>query len=629
MLNDFPNIQTPAEIKAKSISELEDLAEACREQIIYYVSRNGGHLASNLGVVELTLALAKVFNFESGQDRIIFDVGHQVYTWKLITGRSQDFTYLRQKDGLSGFPKREESSYDFYNAGHSSTSISIALGYQRADQLNGEKRQNIALVGDGALTGGMSFEALNDAGQGQDPIKIILNDNQMSIDANVGGLAKHLDHIRVSKSYLELKKQVDSNLSKLPRQAKGLKAWLSKIKSRLRTRLHKDSLLFENLGFRYYGPIDGHNLEELINYLEAVKESDKPTILHVITKKGHGYKPAENEPARFHGVAPFEVEDQSNKTQSTSSKEVKAKSFSNYVSDNLLRLAEASEDVCAITAAMAQGTGLSAFAASHPDRFFDTGIAEQHAVGLGAGLALAGKKPFVALYSTFSQRAVDQILHDVCLQKLPVCFLLDRAGLVSADGETHQGLYDSAIFGRFPNLKLYAPADAKDLELLMTKALTSDGPIMIRYPKADALAEIEMESRDLDGLRCLRLGKQISIIAYGAMAENCLEAGDLLAEEGIFVSIYSAISGNNIQISDNINRIKQDSLIVVVEEGISQTGFSGHIEAKFQESQITSERLHLSVSNGIHGQASRNELLDEEGLSPQKIASSILEAIRD
>ncbi|MDO5015725.1 MAG: 1-deoxy-D-xylulose-5-phosphate synthase [Eubacteriales bacterium] len=622
MAQTFPNISDPSELKDYSVAELESLAALCRQEIMRTVSHTGGHLASNLGVVELTLALARTFDFGPERDRLIFDVGHQSYTWKLITGRSGEFYSLRQQGGLSGFPKRSESPYDFYDAGHSSTAASIALGCQRADRLNGVQRQNVVVLGDGALTGGMAFEALNDAGQSQDPIKVILNDNQMSIDHNVGALARHLEKIRISNSYLGLKKQVKNSLDNGSGAAARVKDFLTDFKQNLRLRLHKESIFFEALGFRYYGPVDGHNIPDLLASLRAVQLSDKPTILHVITKKGQGYSPAEEEPSRFHGVAPFFLDAKTQQSKQSNGR----KTFSNYVSDFLVDAASRDEQVCAITAAMAQGTGLADFEIKFPERFFDTGITEQHAVSLGAGLSLAGKKVFVALYSTFSQRAVDQILHDVCLENLPVCFLLDRAGEVGADGETHQGLYDISIFSSFPNLQLFAPADGRDLELLIEEALKTNIPMMIRYPKAKTEYDLGINNRNLRTLRLMRPGREIAIIAYGVMADSALQAAEILEKNNHSVAVYSLITGNNIQVNDKIEELCSYQHVSIVEDGIRTGGVAENLALKLCEQGLKVPLLH-TVQNGLRGQATREELLKEEGLDPEGIASTILASL--
>lgn len=613
----WSHIQEPAELQAYTAEELTRLAGELRQEIIDTVAVTGGHLASNLGVVELTLSLAKVFDFSLGKDRLIFDVGHQVYTWKLITGRAGAFSSLRQAGGLSGFPKREESPFDFYNAGHSSTAISIALGYLRADRAQGKTGHTIAVVGDGALTGGMAFEALNDLGQHGDPLKIILNDNQMSIDHNVGSLEKHLEKIRISRRYRGLKRKVARQLEQMPKTGNTFSHWMQGIKGKLRRQLHAESVLFENLGLRYYGPVDGHNIPELIDYLEAVKACDKPVILHVVTKKGQGYRPAESAPSHFHGVAPFEVDSGQAKTQS------RGQTFSQCVADQLVAIGREHNNVFAITAAMAQGTGLAPFAQAYPERFYDTGIAEQHATSLAAGLSLGGARVFLALYSTFSQRAVDQILHDICLEDLPVCILMDRAGLVGSDGETHQGLYDTAIFSGCPHLELYAPADAQDLKDLMQYALSCQHPIMIRYPKAPAPPAFNFHNRQLRGARQLHEGYDYTLVVYGSLLSEAEKAWKILSDQGIRGSLLSLITGNNIQINGIINALQKNQNLIIVEDGISGDGFATNLICRLKEHNCDFNVKVLAVRNPLRGQASRNELLHAESLDGQGMADSI------
>lgn len=612
----FPSIDSPDELRAYSLPALEALAAACREKIIETVSKNGGHLASNLGVVELTLALAHVFDFSLGKDRLIFDVGHQAYTWKMISGRADNFHSLRQKDGLSGFPKQSESPFDYYDAGHSSTAISIALGYQLADCIDGIERSTIALVGDGALTGGMSFEALNHAGQGQIPLKIIVNDNQMSIDGNVGGLSKHLDRLRVSRKYRVFKKDFKNTLGKWPRVGEIIKKIFSRAKSRIRQSLHKESIFFENLGFRYYGPVDGHDLEELIRYLEAIKDYDKPVVLHVVTKKGYGYKPAEKSPDLYHGVAPFEIETGLPDAKSESELPEERISFTDYVSDLLLELGKR-DDVFAITAAMAQGTGLSAFAKAYPERFIDTGIAEQHAASLAAGLALAGKRVFLALYSTFSQRAVDQILHDICLENLPVCILLDRAGLVPADGETHQGLYDLSIFKDFPNLRIYAPADKEDVKNLLSYAMEARHPMIIRYPKDLICHQLPLDNHRIDGLRLLKSGEKYTGIVLGALALESLKAWDMLATRGLNGQLYSSICGNFMQFDDILVSLRKTKRLVLISESIKNLSLTEPLIRLINQHTEGCKILLCCVKDPLRGQASRSELLAAEKLDAE------------
>lgn len=618
-------IHCPSDIKNLSFDELNLLAEECRKRIIEVVSRNGGHLASNLGAVELTLALAYVFDFDEGNDRVIFDVGHQSYTWKLISGRNSDFDTLRLKDGLSGFPKREESVFDFFNTGHSSTSISAALGFTRADRILGEAERNeIAVIGDGALTGGMAFEALNDAGQRGDPLIVILNDNQMSIDDNVGGMSLHLEKLRVSKPYRNVKSIVKKRLQRIPVIGPPAERLLRRFKTKLRQYKRETGILFEELGFRYYGPVNGHDIHSLIQHLEAVKDLNKPVLLHVLTQKGNGYSFAEDEPSKYHGVAPFVIE------RGVESVNGKKRSYTDEMGRLLCEAAAENAQICAITAAMTGGCGLKSFAEKYPDRFFDTGITEQHAVTLAAGMAAAGLRPFVALYSTFLQRAIDQILHDVCLQNLPVCILIDHGGCVSADGETHQGLYDVALLRSFPNLEILAPADDIDLKACLDYVLTCDHPAAIRYPKENLPDRLELpEPRELHGFRSLRRGGSFSVIAFGSLAAQALQAAEILEKQHAYkINVFSCICGNEPINSGMINAISGTKQLLLLEDGVEQAGFAASTMSDIL-SRCPDIRVYRSgVKNLTAGQASRSERLKQERLDACGIAGQILDLVQ-
>ena len=614
-------INCPADVKKLSVQEIKELSAQCRQEIIATVSKNGGHLASNLGVVELTLALAKVFDFEEGRDRLIFDVGHQCYTWKLITGRREAFAGLRQENGISGFPKREESPYDFFNTGHSSTSISAALGYARADRIRQQSgRKNIALIGDGAMTGGMAFEALNDAGQRGDPILVILNDNEMSIDGNVGGLSRYLEDLRISNGYRHFKKVVKARMDRHPQKSAKLMRWLENIKGRARLVGRQSGAFFEELGFRYYGPVDGHDLDSLIRHLRACREREDPVLLHVLTCKGLGYRQAEDEPSKYHGVAPFLI------SKGVQPKSGGTSSFTQLAGRYLLEKAEADQRIVAISAAMTSGCGLSAFAQKLPERFFDVGISEQHAATLAAGLAAGGLRPVLALYSTFLQRAVDQVLHDICLQNLPVTILLDHAGLVSHDGETHQGIYDLALLGSLPNLELLAPADAADVEACLDYALSRNGPTVLRYPKDSAPEALPfIGQRSLFGLRKLREGKDLNILAYGATAEACLEAAEILLNSSYSSAVYSYISGKNIHLRDMIGEEFQSRPLILVTEGVRVQSPSLTLVDEYLHETPELRLKLIAVEDCLAPQGSRKELLERESLSAAGIARKVLD----
>lgn len=552
--------------------ELKILSDELRQEIISTVLSNGGHLASNLGVVELTIALLRTFDFD--RDILIFDVGHQSYAYKLLTGRLEDFSTLRQLDGLSGFPKREESNYDYFNTGHASTSLSAAEGYYKATSLLGKDNYVVAVIGDGALTGGMCWEAMNNLVNGNDNVIIILNDNAMSIDKNVGALDQLLSDLRIRPAYLSLKESTEIVLNKLPLIGPFFKHILLSIKKRLRKKIQPDSIFFEEFGIKYYGPIDGHNIKLIEENLEAAKSHSGPIILHVCTKKGYGYSPAELEPSDYHGVAPqkktefdlnpcqtevsggiktynvnddketkllndeddkystinfFKKKDKVLRSQSlpncdleknilTKSKRLTEKEFISKLREEtkftdafslcLMYLSQSTNNLTAITAAMKKGTGLADFASTYPERFFDVGIAEQHAVTMAAGMAAGGLCPIVCIYSTFMQRALDQLLHDVCLQNLKVIFVVDRSGIVGEDGETHQGIYDLIFTNSLPSIKIYTPSDSLGLYRVLKFAIEQElGPVMIRYPRGKVKFDLHKEFNDLSKER------KISVVA--------------------------------------------------------------------------------------------------------------------
>ncbi|MEF2920395.1 MAG: 1-deoxy-D-xylulose-5-phosphate synthase [Acutalibacteraceae bacterium] len=467
------HINTPADIKDFTPTQLKELCEEIREKLISVVSKNGGHLASNLGTVELTVALEKVFN--SPNDSIVWDVGHQCYTHKLLTGRAKQFDTIRTEGGLSGFPKREESSYDAFNAGHSSTSISAAYGIARAKNILGNDGSTVAVIGDGALTGGMAYEGLNNAGRYKKNFIVVLNDNEMSISKNVGSMAKYLKRVRFKPGYLQAKARVERGLRKIPVLGNAGSNFIRKTKTKARQLLYQTTI-FEDMGFTYYGPIDGHDIVGLIEVFNGAKKIKGPVLVHIVTTKGKGYARAENEPNVYHGISAFDVETGEPKSGSID--------FSYVFGNKLCDMAKDNKKICAITAAMASGTGLSRFSTQYKERFFDTGIAEEHAVTFAGGLATQGIIPFFAVYSTFLQRGVDQIIHDVAMQNLKVVFCIDRAGLVGEDGETHQGVFDVALLNPIPNLTVYAPTYFEELEIMMEQAVElNKGAVAIRYPR--------------------------------------------------------------------------------------------------------------------------------------------------
>lgn len=527
------NYKEPKDIKNMSLVELGVLSDDIREFLIDNISKTGGHLASNLGVVELTISLFNVFNIE--RDKVIWDVGHQSYVYKMLTGRKDEFNTLRKFGGLSGFPKRNESIYDAFDTGHSSTSISAALGIARARDIFEKDFNVIAVIGDGALTGGMALEALNDLGFNKTKLIIILNDNQMSISKNVGGLSKYLNNMRMDPGYNKFKKEFNSTMEKIS-FGKSIVSSINKVKDGIK-QIIVPGMLFEDMGIKYLGPIDGHNIKELSRVLNLAKNLNEPVIIHTITKKGKGYEYAEKYPNKFHGVGPFNPCNGENKKSSS-------ESYSSVFGDEMINIASSNKKVVAITAAMPDGTGLQNFSKKFPERFFDVGIAEQHAVTLAAGLATQGIKPVFAVYSTFLQRGYDQVLHDVCIQNLPVIFAIDRAGIVGEDGETHQGIFDLSYLTPLPNMTIMAPKCLEDLRLMLRWAVEyKDGPVAIRYPRGSedtSITYTPLRSIDLGKWSVLSEGKDIAIIATGKMVTQALKVKEELKKDNINPLIVDA-----------------------------------------------------------------------------------------
>jgi len=530
ILDDFNNINA---VKKMTIMELNSFAQEIRNFLIDNVSKTGGHLASNLGVVELTLSLYNVFDLD--KDKIIWDVGHQSYVHKILTGRKDKFNTLRSFGGISGFPKREESKYDIFESGHSSTSISAGLGIARARDLKGENYNVISVIGDGALTGGMAFEALNDVGFRKTKMIIVLNDNQMSISKNVGGMSKYLSQFRIDPTYNRIKKEINSTLRKIPSVGDGMVNSIQKLKNGIK-QVIVPGMLFEHMGIKYLGPIDGHDIKEVSKVLKLARNIDGPVIIHVITKKGKGYKFAEEQPHKFHSMGPFNP---SNGELISSSKE----SYSDAFGEQIVNLAKGNKNIVAITAAMPEGTGLEKFSKEFRNRFFDVGIAEQHAVTMAAGMATQGLKPIFAVYSTFLQRAYDQILHDVCLQKLPVIFAIDRAGIVGEDGETHQGVFDLSYLSHIPNITIMAPKCISELQSMLTFAVKQDYPIAIRYPRGGDNSNVLMapiENFKRGKWETLFEGGKIAFIATGKMVQNAILVREKLKNIGIDATVINA-----------------------------------------------------------------------------------------
>ena len=609
------NLNSPDDIKKLNTTELSVLAEEIRNFLIYKVSKTGGHLASNLGVVELTLAIHKIF--ETDFDQVVWDVGHQSYVHKILTGRKDDFDTLRKLGGLAGFPKTCESRHDCFNTGHSSTSISAALGIARARDLMQEKYSVIAVIGDGAMTGGMAYEALNDAGRSTSNFIVILNDNEMSIAQNVGGMSKYFSKLRTDPFYTKTKEDIENFLDRMPNFSKKARRAISKLKGTVKY-IFTPGIFFEQLGYKYYGPIDGHNIEEITKALVAAKKIKGPVLVHINTQKGKGYSFAEESPDRFHGIAPFEVE-----TGETFGN--KAPDYSEVFGDALCTLAACDERIVAISAAMAKGTGLFRFSNEYPNRFFDVGIAEQHAVTSAAGMAAKGLVPVVAIYSSFLQRAYDQIIHDVATQKLHVIFALDRAGIVGEDGETHQGVFDLSYLSHIPNMTVMAPADYYELRQMLDYAVTRHkGPVAIRYPRGRGKdnfgARIPLEPGKA---AVLREGENVCILAVGSMVDTALLAADILEKSGISTQVVSARFVKPID-EELLVKISEDfDCIITIEDNYVSGGYGSKVLDFLNSRGLNKNIGILGLPDEFIPHGSRAELLKRLGLGADEIADYI------
>lgn len=610
-------IGSPDDIKKLNIQQLKELSEEIRSFLIENVSKTGGHLASNLGVVELSIAIHKVFN--SPIDKIIWDVGHQSYVHKIITGRKHKFDTLRQFEGIAGFPRTHESEHDIFNTGHSSTSISAALGFARARDIKNEKYSVVAVIGDGALTGGMAFEALNDAGRSPNNLIVILNDNEMSITRNVGGLSGYLSRIRTQPIYYKAKEELDEFLNKIPAIGKSAVKALERAKGTIKY-IITPGIIFEELGFKYLGPIDGHNISELNRVLSRAKLLKGPILIHVFTKKGKGYRFAEKRPQEYHGVSPFEIETGESITD-------KRPTFSDVFGKEICQLGEKDKNVVAISAAMTQGTGLEDFSKKFPKRFFDVGIAEQHAVTLAAGMARNGLKPVVAIYSSFLQRAYDQILHDVAMQKLHVVLAIDRAGLVGEDGETHQGLFDIAYLNHIPNMCILAPYDYSEFrEMLEYAVLQHNGPIAIRYPRGTGIDSNQFTSHvEMGKGVLLREGKDITIAAIGNMVETAIKVSDRIEKHGYSVEVINARFVKPIDNKLILDSSKKTGNIITIEDGTVKGGFGSSVLDLINQSNPGCKIKVYGFPDKpiVHG--SRQELIKKYRLDVDSLEKEILE----
>ena len=576
-------INSPEDVKKLKIEEKKKLAEEIRKYILETVSENGGHLASNLGVVELTLALHSVF--DTPKDKIVWDVGHQSYTHKIITGRREQFKTLRQKYGLAGFPKTSESEYDSFNTGHSSTSISAALGMARARDLKGENNQVIAVIGDGALTGGMALEALNDAGFSKTHMTVILNDNEMSISKNIGGLNMFLSKLRTKKLYTKSNISGKKVISKVPIIGKSIVRIVQKIKRSIK-QLIIPKMFFEDIGFKYLGPVDGHNIDALELLLSRAKELDEPVLIHVLTKKGKGYKPAEENPDKFHATSSFDLE-------TGKPKKEKKKDYSKVFGEKLVSLAEKNQKIVAVTASMKDGTGLTEFAKKYPDRFFDVGIAEQHAITFCAGLAKEGMIPVVPIYSSFYQRAYDQVIHDVCMQNLPVVMCVDRSGIVGADGETHQGILDMSFFKIVPNLTIMAPKDFDELENMLEFAINLKKPVVIRYPRG---GESELKIKKHEKIKygkaeILRQGNDVTIIGFGKTVSKAMEIANCLKGLGISAEVINTRFLKPLDKYTILNSIHKTNFVVTIEDNSLNGGLGSSVKELLVEKKLVKTKI--------------------------------------
>lgn len=592
-------INGPEDIKKLTGKELDILRQEIRDFLIGKISRTGGHLASNLGVVELTMAIYLVFDLP--KDKIIWDVGHQSYTHKILSGRKGEFDDLRQYGGMSGFPKRKESPCDAFDTGHSSTSISAGLGLAQARDVSGQDHFVVSVIGDGALTGGMAYEALNNAARMKKNFIIILNDNNMSISENVGGMSRYLNGIRTGDGYLDLKKYVTNVLSRIPVIGDELIDKISRTKNGIK-QLLIPGMLFENMGITYLGPVDGHDVKALARALKEAKKLDHAVLVHVITKKGKGYEPAEKNPARFHGVDPFDV------LTGESKKEKKNPSYTDVFSKTICQLAEKDPKITAVTAAMPDGTGLKRFSRLYPDRFFDVGIAEEHAVTSAAGMAAGGLKPVVAVYSSFLQRGFDQILHDVCIQNLPVVFAVDRAGLVGSDGETHQGIFDLSFLSAIPNMSIFAPKNLWELKAGLEFAVSFGGPFAIRYPRGEAYRGLKEFNAPVEYGRgeMLYEEKDIALLAVGSMVSTGEHVREKLKSESWSCTLAN---GRFVKPFDEelVDRLaKNHWLIVTMEENVLQGGYGLMVTRYIHEHYPHVKVMNIAIPDGYveHGNVS-------------------------
>ena len=609
------NITNPKDLKKLNYEDKKELAEEIRSYIIDVVSKNGGHLASNLGVVELTIALHSIF--DTPKDKIIWDVGHQTYVHKILTGRKNQMKTLRRLDGISGFPKTTESEYDCFNTGHSSTSISAALGMARARDILNENYKVIAVIGDGALTGGMAEEALNDAGASKSNIIVVLNDNEMSISKNVGGISLLLGKMRTKNVYTKANEKVRIRMGNIPKVGNKIVKLTSRIKNSIK-QIFISKMYFEDIGYTYLGPVDGNDIEAVEEILEQSKKCKGPVLVHVVTKKGKGYKPAEKNPSKFHGIAPFDK-----KTGEVL--KAKSKDYSKVFGEKLVEIAKNDNRIVAITAAMADGTGLSEFKKKYPKRFFDVGIAEQHAIGMAAGMAKSGLIPVVPIYSSFYQRAYDQVIHDVCMQNLHVIMCADRAGIVGNDGETHQGLLDMASFSIVPNMTIMAPKDFKEFEQMIDFAVNFNGPILIRYPRGGE-GKLKLKCNEkivLGESELLKEGSDVTIIAIGKMVEKAVEVADEFSKIGVNAEIINARFLKPFDENKIIESIEKTKKVITIEDGFIKGGLATTVNELIAKNGIIDVNIkNCGYDDEFVKQGSVQELEQINGLDCNSIVAS-------
>jgi len=610
-------INQPNDVRQISEEELPLLAQEIRAFLIQNLSDTGGHLASNMGVVELTIALHRVFQLP--QDKLIWDVGHQCYTHKILTGRKEGFDNLRKAKGMSGFPKRLESSCDSFDTGHSSTSISAGLGYVKARDLNNQDYNVVSIIGDGALTGGMAYEALNNAAELEKNFTIILNDNNMSISDNVGGMSAYLDSIRTAAQYTDLKMKVSNTLNKIPRVGEKLVGSIRKAKGSIK-QLVIPGMLFENMGITYLGPVDGHNIKQMVGILKRAKRLEGAVLVHVLTQKGRGYDPAVRHPARFHGTAPFEIE------TGLPKKRTGLANYTDIFSTVMRKFGDRNKKVVAVTAAMPFGTGLRRFANMFPERFFDVGIAEEHAVTFAAGLSLGGLIPVVAIYSSFLQRAYDQLMHDVCMQNLHVVFAIDRAGLVGSDGETHHGCFDLSYLSMMPNMTVMAPKNKWELSDMLKFAVAYDGPIAVRYPRGEAYTGLEEHRAPIKHgtFEIIEEESEIALLAVGSMVKEAERVRDILKEDGQKITLINArfVKPLDTKMLDKL--AKTHKLIVTMEENVKTGGFGQQVMGYYNNRESVSV-LPIAIDDTFVTHGNTDYLMKHVGLDAKSVAARIKE----